>query len=143
MATVEILDATGKASPATFALGAVDKILGAPLIVKFDEQAPKVRVSCATNPGPRDCNGSAKRRRPQTASVPVFRNPRRSMRARGCRCRIRRPYASPIAPTCTCPKELRAVMSANNGLDAMAGTGDFHFEMGQADSVVSARDRRR
>ena len=44
------LDATGKASPATFSLGAVDKILGAPLIVKFDEQAPKVRVSYATNP---------------------------------------------------------------------------------------------
>ncbi len=50
IATVEILDATGKASPATFSLGAVDKILGAPLIVKFDEQAPKVRVSYATNP---------------------------------------------------------------------------------------------
>jgi leukotriene-A4 hydrolase len=129
IATVEILDATGKASPATFSLGAVDKILGAPLIVKFDEQAPKVRVSYATNP---EASGLQWLSEAQTAGKqhPFLFSQSQAIHARSWvplqdTPAVRFTYRADVHV----PKELRAVMSANNSPDATAGTGEFHFEM--------------
>jgi len=129
IATVEILDATGKATPATFSLGTPDKILGAPLIVKFDAQSPKVRVSYATNP---DASGLQWLSEAQTAGKkhPFLFSQSQAIHARSWvplqdTPAVRFTYRADVHV----PKELRAVMSANNNPDASAGTGEFHFEM--------------
>jgi leukotriene-A4 hydrolase len=129
IATVEILDASGKASPASFSLGTADKILGAPLIVKFDEQAPKIRVAYATHP---EASGLQWLSEAQTAGKkhPFLFSQSQAIHARSWvplqdTPAVRFTYSADVHV----PKPLRAVMSANNHPDAPVETGEFHFEM--------------
>ena len=129
IATVEILDASGKASPASFSLGTADKILGAPLIVKFDEQAPKIRVAYATHP---EASGLQWLSEAQTAGKkhPFLFSQSQAIHARSWvplqdTPAVRFTYSADVHV----PKPLRAVMSANNHPDAPLETGEFHFEM--------------
>ncbi len=129
IATVEIVDAAGKTSPAVFSLGTADKILGAPLIVKFDQQAPKVRVSYATHP---EASGLQWLSETQTAGKkhPFLFSQSQAIHARSWvplqdTPAVRFTYSADVHV----PKPLRAVMSANNHPDASVETGEFHFEM--------------
>lgn len=129
IATVEILDAAGKATPAKFSLGDSDKILGAPLIVEFGEQAPKVRVSYATNPA---ASGLQWLSEAQTAGKqhPFLFSQSQAIHARSWvplqdTPAVRFTYSANVHV----PKPLRAVMSANNHVDATVGSGEFRFEM--------------
>ncbi|WP_386068468.1 M1 family metallopeptidase [Tahibacter sp. UC22_41] len=129
IATVEVVDAAGKATPAKFALGNADKILGAPLIVTFDEQAPKIRVSYATNP---NASGLQWLSEAQTAGKahPFLFSQSQAIHARSWvplqdTPAVRFTYTADVHV----PKPLRAVMSANNNPDVTVGSGEFHFEM--------------
>ncbi|WP_313914696.1 M1 family metallopeptidase [Tahibacter sp.] len=129
IATVELVDAAGKSSPAKFSLGAVDKILGTPLLIEFGEQMPKVRVSYATNP---NASGLQWLGEAQTAGKkhPFLFSQSQAIHARSWvplqdTPAVRFTYKADVHV----PKPLRAVMSANNNPDATVGSGEFHFEM--------------
>jgi leukotriene-A4 hydrolase len=129
IATVELVDADGKRTPAKFSLGAADKILGAPLIIEVPGQAPKVRVSYATNP---EASGLQWLSESQTAGKqhPFLFSQSQAIHARSWvplqdTPAVRFTYSASVHV----PKPLRAVMSANNDPAARTGLGEYKFEM--------------
>lgn len=129
IATVELVDAAGKRTPAKFTLGEPDKILGAPLTVEVPGQASKVRVSYATSPA---ASGLQWLGEAQTAGkkYPFLFSQSQAIHARSWvplqdTPGVRFTYTADLHV----PKELRAVMSADNNPGPLRGDGEFHFVM--------------
>ena len=125
---VEALDEAGTAKPATFALGARDPILGSPLRIAFDAQAPVVRIRYRTAP---EASGLQWMTPAQTAGKehPFMFSQSESIHARSWiplqdTPSVRFTWSARVRA----PKALRAVMSAPNDLDHPLD-GDFRFAM--------------
>jgi leukotriene A-4 hydrolase/aminopeptidase len=128
---VEAAPERGKFSPATFTLGASDKILGAPLTITLPPQATQVRITYSTSPG---ASGLQWLEPAQTAGkkVPFLFTQSEAIHARSWiplqdSPAVRVTYTARIHT----PRGLVAVMSAEKIAEPLRDTG-YRFRMTQA-----------
>lgn len=130
IAKVEAVDAAGAAEPATFALGERDAVLGSPLRIALDAQAPRVRVHYRTAP---EASGLQWMTAAQTTDrrQPFMFSQSQAIHARSWvplqdTPGVRFTYRAHVRA----PKALRVVMSADNDARHKLD-GDYRFEMRQ------------
>jgi aminopeptidase N len=126
--SVEAIDASGTAKPATFSLDRRDAILGSALRIRLESQSPVVRIRYRTSP---DASGLQWMLPAQTAGKqhPFMFSQSESIHARSWvpledTPSVRFTWSARVHV----PKELRAIMSAPNNLDH-ALDGEFAFDM--------------